>query len=186
MANRGVSWVAFPLLFQIWFYYHPATVVWIWTFSFMFLFAELDGNRVKDSTPHELWDVNREAVRPKPQTILFPTENVLLGWRENVRPGAGMINMGNTCYINSVLQVRKVPIRLLQVLIFASSVWILQLLLIFQALFHIPAMVNWLLGDTEHREKCKQKCKYRCPSPRIYFLQFWHNVLKVLLFRQFE
>lgn len=40
-----------------------------------------------------------------------------------------MTNVGNTCYLNSTLQ----------------------------ALFHVPAIANWLMSDKEHREKCEQE-----------------------------
>ena len=43
---------------------------------------------------------------PAPRVCLYPRENVQLGYKNIVGPGAGMINMGNTCYLNSTLQVR--------------------------------------------------------------------------------
>lgn len=64
--------------------------------------------------------------------ILFPRESVQIGWKSSGRKwqiGAGMINVGNTCYLNSTLQ----------------------------ALFHVPSFANWLLSDVEeaHRESCE-------------------------------
>uniref|UniRef100_A0A182NHS2 Ubiquitin carboxyl-terminal hydrolase 36 n=1 Tax=Anopheles dirus TaxID=7168 RepID=A0A182NHS2_9DIPT len=72
---------------------------------------------------------SNSATLPTPKRTLFPRENVQIGWKTTGRKwlvGAGMMNMGNTCYLNSTLQ----------------------------ALFHVPAIANWLLSDEPHRAKC--------------------------------
>jgi len=72
------------------------------------------------------------AKLPLPKCTLFPSERVQLGYRGNVFVGSGMTNLGNTCYLNSTLQ----------------------------ALFHVPAFVNWIVSDTSH-SKCEQNSDFQ-------------------------
>ncbi|XP_063535147.1 ubiquitin carboxyl-terminal hydrolase 36 isoform X2 [Cydia strobilella] len=66
---------------------------------------------------------------PKPKRVLFPVEKLQLGWQGSWSAGAGMQNVGNTCYLNSTLQ----------------------------SLFHVPAFANWLISEGAHAEKCNQQ-----------------------------
>ena len=45
---------------------------------------------------------------PEPRMTLFRRDQVELGYRGPAGPGSGMFNMGNTCYLNSTLQVRNI------------------------------------------------------------------------------
>jgi ubiquitin C-terminal hydrolase len=46
-----------------------------------------------------------DSILPTPKITLFPAQDIQLGWRGTHCVGAGMINVGNTCYLNSTLQV---------------------------------------------------------------------------------
>lgn len=73
--------------------------------------------------------INNPNELPAPKRILYPRENVRIGWKASGRKwevGVGMMNVGNTCYLNSTLQ----------------------------AVFHVPSMANWLMSDSAHMERC--------------------------------
>ena len=63
---------------------------------------------------------------PTPKRSLCSPDVVSLNWQKCHRIGAGLINMGNSCFLNSVLQ----------------------------CLTYTPPLVNFLLSH-QHKEQCK-------------------------------
>ncbi|XP_076210074.1 ubiquitin carboxyl-terminal hydrolase 36 isoform X3 [Aptenodytes patagonicus] len=64
---------------------------------------------------------------PAPQKILFPVERLSMKWERVYRIGAGLHNLGNTCFLNSVVQ----------------------------CLTYTPPLANYLLSK-EHSRTCHQ------------------------------
>ena len=70
-------------------------------------------------------NVNNKCAYIFQVTFCHPSE-VSVGYNSTRTPGSGMINLGNTCYLNSALQ----------------------------ALFHTPALYNYLTSNA-HMKQCK-------------------------------
>ena len=49
--------------------------------------------------------VKKEEVLETPKHVLYDPSKIKLGWRNPPQKRAGMSNLGNTCYLNSTLQV---------------------------------------------------------------------------------
>ncbi|XP_061182057.1 ubiquitin carboxyl-terminal hydrolase 36-like isoform X1 [Saccostrea echinata] len=78
-----------------------------------------NGNSVTESSSGE--------SLPSPKIVLYPEDKIKLQWRKVHKIGSGLINMGNTCFLNSTLQ----------------------------CLTYTAPLVNYCLSG-EHSQSCKQ------------------------------
>uniref|UniRef100_A0A8C0EMK2 Ubiquitin carboxyl-terminal hydrolase 36 n=1 Tax=Bubo bubo TaxID=30461 RepID=A0A8C0EMK2_BUBBB len=72
-------------------------------------------------------DVIIEGMAP-PQRVLYPPEKISMEWKQRQRAGAGLHNLGNTCFLNSTLQ----------------------------CLTYTPPLANYLLSR-EHSQSCHRQ-----------------------------
>ncbi|XP_022091459.1 ubiquitin carboxyl-terminal hydrolase 36-like isoform X2 [Acanthaster planci] len=64
---------------------------------------------------------------PAPKKILYPSDKIMLAWQRCQRVGPGLINMGNTCFLNATLQ----------------------------CLTYTPPLTNYLLTH-QHKNECRE------------------------------
>lgn len=87
----------------------------------------------------EITNHNNSSQIPEPKYVLYSEKNILLGWNNSPNGhkwviGSGLLNVGNSCYLNATLQ----------------------------ALFHIPSLANWLVSDSVHRNHCIKSGNFDC------------------------
>lgn len=95
---------------------------------------------------------------PAPQKILFPGNKLTLKWERVYRVGAGLHNLGNTCFLNSTVQ----------------------------CLTYTPPLANYLLSK-EHSRACKYwnkatKCCYISPHIRSLLTSVFINITHTYVF----
>lgn len=116
-----------------------------------------DNGKVKDiATCSKNSDKSKEPRLPEPAVTLYAPDKVNLGWNKMfpMPVGSGMYNVGNTCYLNSTLQ----------------------------ALFHVPALVNWLLSDAHHESKCEQNGKQFIKYIFLVYQAWYYFVATFILY----
>lgn len=79
-----------------------------------------------DKNQHQAGNSPKKDELPEPKHVLCDPEKISLQWSKLRRVGPGLSNLGNTCYLNSVIQV----------------------------LTYTPPLVNFL-ATQEHTRECK-------------------------------
>lgn len=100
--------------------------------------ASVDKAKEIDATAKNEDNVRKCATKnselPLPLFVLYSCDDLQIGWENSHYewlPGSGLNNVGNTCYLNSVIK----------------------------ALFHVSSFASWLISDHDHRKTCEKSAK---------------------------
>lgn len=110
---------------------------WKKTLKYSLLGTDNTAEQISDSTSDSETESNEYNIEDENNAllireVLFESSLLEIGWNtKGTERGIGLLNMGNTCYMNASIQ----------------------------AIYKLPVFINWLHSDAQHRNLCQQKSK---------------------------